>query len=607
MELGVFGRTSAEEGGAVTRAAGFALRFAGLGALLAFTAGAGDAPVKRPTAPAPDLSHMVAIAAGTFTMGDPSTKVGPYGDAWFINQRPAHQVTLGAFSIDRDEVTAAEFARFLSYAAGEYHFDPNQPIERVGGGYLPIKGREAQPVNYVTWEAARDYCLWAGKRLPTEAEWERTAAGLTAREYPWGSDGPTCQRATFFTGSAYCRSEPRSTGATGATPEGVRDLAGSVAEWVGDAYQDFYDAGATTDPRGPATGQYRVVRGGGYLDNALTLRTRARWGLDPARGASNVGFRCAYSGPPSDPDLRGPLADIADQGRVPTDRPLAKAAPEPPPIASSLVGPTSLAVLGGTLYALDRSAGTVVALANGQAKTVVKDLVGANDMASDGVALWLATDTEIDRIQPPGLVPIKFAPAKKALRIGASPDYVAWSDSDGIWLGPSLSLLPIVGVRGLAIGQGALYYATDGAGDSAKREVGKIDYPVPTPQAKTLVPAADFPTGYAPIDVAPAPDGTVWYLQRTDAWPGGGHLCKLGPSGPLTCLTHAPAFSERLALGPKGQVVLTANRVLAALASDGTTYTTLSHWTHPGGLLFSPTGTLTWTDSHAGLVLTAPP
>ena len=235
-------------------------------------AASAEAASKRPQAPEVDLDAMPSFAASTFRMGVEALPVGSYGDAWFIDQQPAHDVSLGAFRLDRREVTVADFALFLSYAGGEAHFRPDQPIERVSGGYLPQAGHEHEPARHVTWSAARDYCLWAGKRLPTEAEWERAAAGLEGRTYPWGEEGAGCWIAVCFTGNTFCADGPLDVGSrpAGASPEGVLDLAGNVAEWVADRYGP-YPAEPQQDPTGPAEGALRVVRGGGFLDSGVSL------------------------------------------------------------------------------------------------------------------------------------------------------------------------------------------------------------------------------------------------------------------------------------------------------------------------------------------------
>ena len=246
--------------------------------------------------PEVDLSVMVAIAGGSFSMGHPPADPGMYGAAWKENEMPEHEVTLSPFWVDKTEVTAEAFAVFLSGAAGEKHFDPLMPIERDGAyAYRAIEGRENRPANHVSWLAASEYCQWVGKRLPTEAEWERVAKGTDGRRWPWGDEGPNCQRANHYRGSSYCEGHPVDVGSTspeGDSVEGAQDMAGNVAEWVADLYAP-YAPDPVMDPAGPAEGWWRTVRGGGYNEAGAAIRTTARWAAEPTAGSPGIGFRCA--------------------------------------------------------------------------------------------------------------------------------------------------------------------------------------------------------------------------------------------------------------------------------------------------------------------------
>jgi formylglycine-generating enzyme required for sulfatase activity len=265
-------------------------------ALLALVGCGGDgaSPVTAPVTHEPDLAAMVLIEAGTFSMGHPAEAPGAYGQPWKENELFAHDVALPPFRIDRDEVTVEAYAQFLDEAGGLVHWHPLMPIDRVPGGFAPRSGLERRPIALVSWYDAATFCAWTQERLPTEAEWER-AARPDGRTWPWGDEAPDCTRAVYFTGASLCEDAPRDVGASspgGDSAEGLHDLAGNVAEWVGDFY-DRYPDGPEQDPTGPAQGRYRVVRGGGFHDSPSAIRGSARWPADPADRSVGVGFRCA--------------------------------------------------------------------------------------------------------------------------------------------------------------------------------------------------------------------------------------------------------------------------------------------------------------------------
>ena len=208
------------------------------------------------------LNPRVLIEGGTFTMGS-------------ADDSPRHRVTLSAFRIQQHEVTNEEYERF----------DP-------GGG---CAGEPKQPVVCVTWYESMAYAAWLGGTLPTEAQWEFAARGEAGREYPWGPEEPSCDRAV----SGECgRSSPDTVMSrpAGATPEGVHDLAGNASEWVSDWYDNYSDA-AAVDPFGPVSGSMRVSRGGSFNVGANYLRGSDRYSSHPRYGSDLVGFRVAWPGP----------------------------------------------------------------------------------------------------------------------------------------------------------------------------------------------------------------------------------------------------------------------------------------------------------------------
>jgi len=251
------------------------------------------------TAPERDVSDMVMIPAGSFLMGHVDATPGPYGAEWKENELPQHEVTLSSFRIDATEVTTASWLEFIEspgHATAHYH--PTQPLASDGVALSVLPGWEDVPVHQVSWYDAVAYCAWRGKRLPTEAEWERAARGPDDdRRFPWGAEGADCSKAVYTTGASACESGPqavRSRSPVGDTPEGLSDMAGNVAEWVSDRYGG-YDAESQVDPRGPANGRSRVVRGGSFRERGPSIRTLSRWGVTPDRRSDALGFRCAVA------------------------------------------------------------------------------------------------------------------------------------------------------------------------------------------------------------------------------------------------------------------------------------------------------------------------
>jgi formylglycine-generating enzyme required for sulfatase activity len=220
---------------------------------------------------------MIEISAGPFTMGQDD------GDR---EDRPAHEVDLPAYEIDQFEVTNADFAAFVE--ATGYQTD----MEKAGKKYWRDsfgEGKESHPVVRVTWNDATAFCEWAGKRLPTEAEWEKAARSTDARRFPWGNEWDPSRANVKDTGL-------RSTAVvgsfgSGASPFGVEDMVGNVWEWTSDWYQAY--------PGNTAGDAYygercRVTRGGGWFDDEPQATAFNRnCGVPDVTANDDLGFRCA--------------------------------------------------------------------------------------------------------------------------------------------------------------------------------------------------------------------------------------------------------------------------------------------------------------------------
>ncbi len=236
-----------------------------------------------------DNAEMVFVPAGEFTMGSND------GGA---NEKPVHQVYLDDFWIDVYEVTNALYKKCVD--AGKCQ-PPGSLSSAKQSSYFGNSQFDNYPVTFVSWNDAKTYCEWAGKRLPTEAEWEKAARGTDARVYPWGNewDGNKANVEQRVGDTTLVGSYP-----AGASPYGVLDMTGNVWEWVADWYDGSYYANSPSrNPPGPPSGQYRALRGGGWADDHYSVRVAHRYDLTyptfsfdfyyPTFRYNFVGFRCA--------------------------------------------------------------------------------------------------------------------------------------------------------------------------------------------------------------------------------------------------------------------------------------------------------------------------
>ena len=231
---------------------------------------------------------MVAIPGGEFVQGR-TFEWPDYDVKWYPNpakdDQPAHPVKLPPFFLDQAEVTNARYAAFVK-ATG--HAAPYNWRD----GKLP-EGKEAHPVVDVSWEDAQAFCGWEGKRLPTEAEWERAARGpQSGKMYPWGDRDITPQDAVYNQVDG-----PKPVCGKAKSDQGLCDMIGNVWEWCADWYgQHYYETAPALNPAGPETGMYRVLRGGSWFDvPKLFLTTSYRSWARPGERSPTIGFRCAKS------------------------------------------------------------------------------------------------------------------------------------------------------------------------------------------------------------------------------------------------------------------------------------------------------------------------
>lgn len=252
-----------------------------------------------------DGAILVCIPAGDFLMG--AAEDDPQAQA---NEKPQHRVYLDAFWMDRTEVTNANFAKCV--ADGACRPKIYEVSAKTYTPYAIHPDYQDFPAFLYEADVAAAYCQWAGRRLPTEAEWEKAARGPDGRTYPWGNE-LDCTKATYYAcnptpkagdstgsgcgGGAQCRMARVDDYQAGASPYGVLNMAGNVWEWVADRYSpDYYATSPARNPTGPAEGEFKVRRGGGSKSLPQDLRVTSRASGSPHHYFDGqMGFRCAAS------------------------------------------------------------------------------------------------------------------------------------------------------------------------------------------------------------------------------------------------------------------------------------------------------------------------
>lgn len=234
---------------------------------------------------------MVKVPNGEFVIGsnqvDKEAKAVQYGDKrpWYANERPERTEKVKEFYIDKFEVTNRNYKEFVDETKRP------APPHWVNGGF-PEQMAD-HPVVLVTWQEAQDYCHWKGKRLPTEAEWEKAARGADGRQFPWGNDFDLKKVNTL---GEYGGTLPVGTLKDGASPYGAMDMAGNAQEWTADWYK-AYPGNDFNDKEYGET--LKVVRGGGWggmghYSLSVYVRAPFRNAAPPEGRFDDVGFRCAW-------------------------------------------------------------------------------------------------------------------------------------------------------------------------------------------------------------------------------------------------------------------------------------------------------------------------
>lgn len=263
----------------------------------------------------PAYDEMVRIPAGPFTMGsDKKTDKNAY-----LVEAPQRSVYLDAYDIDKYEVTTVQYLKFVLAT----NRPPQVDWKFDGGNFQDTM--VSHPIMHMTWYEADEYCKWAGKRLPTEAEWEKAARGeADTRIYPWGNEMAGLSRANFGrTGlSGPVRDRPERLLLyppiisvfkydNSVSAYGLFQMAGNVAEWVSDWYdKDYYKTAPDKNPKGPDKGSQKAFRGGGWIDSTPSVRVSQRNGTDPKTSMNWMGVRCARDAKEGDAPAAAPVQTI---------------------------------------------------------------------------------------------------------------------------------------------------------------------------------------------------------------------------------------------------------------------------------------------------------
>ncbi|MEE8493129.1 MAG: SUMF1/EgtB/PvdO family nonheme iron enzyme [Nitrospirales bacterium] len=237
-----------------------------------------------------DGAPMVLIPAGPFRMGVPQGARDGGRDEY-----PNHEVFLDVFYIDTYEVTNGRYLEFIGATGHRKPQHLTRPDRNLWEGGLMPETIVNRPVINVDWDDAQAYCTWAGKRLPTEAEWEKASRGADERRFPWGNVEPTDKHLNYNQRWVGHRTLlPVGSYEAGRSPYGLYDTAGNVFEWVADWYDAaYYAKSPKRNPQGPETGSRKVIRGSGWQSETPITRIFNRFGSDPKDRNESTGFRCA--------------------------------------------------------------------------------------------------------------------------------------------------------------------------------------------------------------------------------------------------------------------------------------------------------------------------
>ena len=544
-----------------------------------------DEVIKPARFPRIDSDDMFEVPQVSFEMGNPVDVPQPYGDGWFMDQTPIQLMSLSPFSIDRREVTVSEYAAFLNHGGLALHYHPMMPIEANETGYAPYQGYEALPMSGVSWTDAHRYCAWAGKRLPTEAEWEFIATGGGRRARPWTDPGSNpCWRAVGFMNSAQCSDEVRPAGSTpeGMTPEGIGDLSGNVAEWTADEYRP-YEGNEEQGAWLPLTEPLYVVRGGGLFHSGAWLGSRARWSASPTARGQALGFRCARSQDMGalDPlsEERGTLSPAVSSPSSPS--PLRTAELSASLIAGELSGPSDLVSWGERVIIVERNGDRVsIVDAEGVITPLLENIAQPHHIARRGEELIITTDTEI--ITWTSGTDTLLTTSSAASDDLVADEIAAYWVVEGTLYQAEVGSAPervadVGGDAQLALTPDELWI-TSAQPDATDAVLSRYDRTRGT--LTVLLTSDDLPRQRSARGVTISPEGRVTLSLRLDPWPHSGLICDVNLDDySLACLSDSPPQIAQ-PLWHRDQLYWFTRRAVVRLLQlpEVTTYEVMSQW-----------------------------
>jgi formylglycine-generating enzyme required for sulfatase activity len=553
---------------------------------------------KGPVAPTVSEQQRVLIQAGDYTLGLPVQSPQPYGDAWFMDQTPEIHAALGAFRMDRFEVSVADYARFLSWAGGEAHFDRRQAIGRVAGGYSAHSNAATLPINFVSRIDAGAYCSWAGGRLPIEAEWVAAASGLAGRRFPWGETGLNCETANHFTGSARCYGHPIEVDslAAGATPEGLFHLAGNLSEWTASDYRPL----AGDDPEEWAE-NLALARGGSYLDSPVWLRNTARHGLRQEMRSSVVGFRCADDGQALGDLLRGTLSDTPS-GAVPEPEPNQRFAGKQQPgaevVAKHLGQPVALLRQDPTWVIADQRGGRL--LWADASRAPVEGLPGAKAIALFERQIWICGEA-LWRLGEQGP---EVEEQRPCTHVVANQNMLVAAGEQGLWIkriAEDAQSVERDGIVGLALHGDLILIANKSGGERGSASIERLN--ADGTLESVVVEGATFGEMFYAPSITVVGD-TLTFARALRRWPFYGFASSIDlPDGDLIQRGYS-APKPLDVLRSEGGFLVAHKAGIGRVDAQGIVHE-LEAWTAARGMQVYQ-GHLLWLDSQTGRLLRRP-